>query len=473
MRVLALVLLLFGCISAEAKPNIVIILTDDQNEALTLRNDPATGLPLLPKLKSLMLDKGIRFTNSFVDFPLCCPSRVSLLTGQASHNHGIKHNEIAKGGGWHAFEAQEQATLPVWLKGADYKTAWVGKYLNEYNSDPASPPGWDEWFAFYPRPGYYNYSITDNGTVTSYGSTEQDYSTDVLASKAAAVIAETPCYQPLFMVVAPYAPHRDNPVSWYSTPPPRYASDVPDLKVPPVEVNPANNEADVSDKPGWIQELLRFGQRHPDPRPIMHERNRQMVRSLRAVDDLLEKVILALEQQGTLANTIICYTSDNGFFYGEHRIDFGKTYGYEPSLRVPLICRGPGIPEGQTRDQMVNNVDLSATILDWAGAEPGRVLDGKSFAPVIADEQTGWRSAMFFDGTFPNCQTEKCYSGVRTLTRKYTKWGDGFEELYDLTVDPNETENKATDPAYAADLTTLRALHETLKTCSGASCWVQ
>lgn len=471
-RIAVFLIALVGSTFAWGKPNIIVILTDDQQEALTLRNDPATGLPLLPKLKSLMLDRGTRFTNSFVDFPLCCPSRVSLLTGQAAHNHGVKHNEAEHGGGWSFYEPQQLNSLPVWLKGADYKTAWVGKYLNEYNSDPSSPPGWDEWFAFYPRPGYYNYSITDNGTVGSYGSSEQDYSTDVLAAKAAEVITETPCYEPLFMVVAPFAPHRDQPGgSWYSTPPQRYAGDVPDLKIPPGQENLAFNEADVSDKPGWIQNLLRFGERNPDPRPEMHERNRQAVRSLRAVDDLLETVINALEQQGTLANTIICYTSDNGFFYGEHRIDFGKIFGYEPSLRVPLICRGPGIPEGQTRDHLVNNLDLTATILDWAGAEPGRVLDGKSFAPVIADEQTGWRSVMFFDGTFPNCQTEKCYSGVRTLTRKYTKWGDGFEELYDMTLDPIENENKASDPAYAADLTELRAKHETLKTCSGAGCW--
>jgi arylsulfatase A-like enzyme len=141
-------------------------------------------------------------------------------------------------------------------------------------------------------------------------------------------------------------------------------------------------------------------------------------------------------------------------------------------MRVPLICRGPGIPAGEVRNQIVNNLDLSATVMDWADATPGRTLDGRSFASVLADAQAAWRDAIFFSADSAIAATEIQATGVRMPSRKYVKWGDGFEELYDLVSDPNEIANKAGDANYAADLTALRALHSRLATCSGSSCWV-
>jgi arylsulfatase A-like enzyme len=189
-----------------------------------------------------------------------------------------------------------------------------------------------------------------------------------------------------------------------------------------------------------------------------------------SVDEMVGSIVSALGPK--LANTYICLTSDNGFFYGEHRIRIGKVYPYEPSLRVPLICRGPGIPAGEVRNQIVNNLDLSATVMDWADATPGRTLDGRSFASVLADAQAAWRDAIFFSADSAIAATEIQATGVRMPSRKYVKWGDGFEELYDLVSDPNEIANKAGDANYAADLTALRALHSRLATCSGSSCWV-
>ena len=385
--------------------------------------------------------------------------------GQAAHNHGIKHNESDNGGGWPNFEPQAGNSLSVWLKNVGYRTAYIGKYLNGYGSMTV-PPGWDKWFAFM-SPGYFDYDVNDNGEFVSFDSDAEDYSTDVIAREAIDFLT-CPCEQPFFMLVAPYAPHFDQLAGLQeATPAPRHAALLPDLLVPTIEVNPSFNEMDVSDKPTWIQAIPRFGQTVLDPTPFVNERYREAARSLQSVDDLVGMIVAKLEQNGKLANTVICFTSDNGSFYGEHRIVRGKTYGYEPALRVPLVCRGPGIPRGQTRRQIVNNADLTATILDWAGATPGRVIDGKSFAPVIANANAQWRSAVFFDGTFPNCEARKCYSGVRAPTRKYIKWGDGFEELYDLTIDPIENENKAKNPAYAGDLNKLRALHEVAQVLLG------
>jgi arylsulfatase A-like enzyme len=183
-------------------------------------------------------------------------------------------------------------------------------------------------------------------------------------------------------------------------------------------------------------------------------------------------VVDALRDTNKLDNTVLIYTSDNGFLFGDHRL-IGKTAAYEGSIKVPLLMRGPGIPERETRDQLVNNLDLVATILDLAAAKPGVPLDGKSVRPLLADAKAPWRSAILIES--PVTRFEKAanrYAGVRTATRKYVKYDSGFEELFDLAADPHELRNKAKDPAYASDLATLRGIEDTLKTCIGESCWV-
>jgi N-acetylglucosamine-6-sulfatase len=183
-------------------------------------------------------------------------------------------------------------------------------------------------------------------------------------------------------------------------------------------------------------------------------------------------VVDVLRNTNKLDNTVLIYTSDNGFLFGDHR-PIGKTAAYEGSIKVPLLMRGPGIPERETRDQLVNNLDLTATILDLAGAKPGIPLDGKSLKPLFADAKAPWRSAILIES--PVTRFERAanrYAGVRTTTKKYVKYDGGFEELFDLAADPHELRNKAQDPAYASDLATLRGIENTLKSCAGAGCWV-
>ena len=428
-----------------AQPNIIVIMTDDQSESLPIE--------AMPNVKSLIVDQGVRFTNSFTDFPLCCPDRASLFTGLASHNHGIKANQSKGNGGWRAYRPFEANSLPVWLQAAGYRTGLIGKYLNQYD-ESVVPPGWTRWMS---GVGYYGGSTNDDGMLRQFGPGE--YSTDVLAVEAVEFINSST--QPFFLMVAPRAPHTaDSQKPPAAIPATRHAN----APAPNAPRSPSFNEANVKDKPSWVKSLSTLsGSAISD----IDTAYRQAYRSLMAVDEMVAVIVAAAPP-----NTYICYTSDNGFFYGEHRIKEGKIYSYEPSLRVPLICRGPGIPAGETRGGLVNTLDLSATIIDWANATSGRVPDGKSFAPILADANASWRAAIFFSGDKTGNPNSKKSTGVRTLTRKYIKYADGFEELYDMVADPHELVNKKADPTYAADLMALRTLHTQLATCVGEACWI-
>ena len=346
---IALFLLLASANAASTKPNIVVILTDDQED---------TGsMAYMPKLHSLLAEHGLTFTNSFVNFSLCAPSRASFLTGQAAHNHGVISNEAMRGGGWQAFKGKEGNDLPVWLEAAGYRTALVGKYINEYGAEPDPgapptwvPPGWDLWFSFAGAVHYYDYQINDNGTIRKFDSSESDYSTDVLRERATQFIRDQAgAKEPFFMLIAPRTPHEP------ATPAPRHATLFADVTAPK---SPAFDEKDVSDKPAWVREAPSLD---AEATARLDKGYRSELQSLQAVDDLVEAVGKALHNAGKWDDTFIIFTSDNGLIYGDHR-RIGKVVPYEGSIRVPLLIRGPGIPENQTRTQLVNNLDVVATI---------------------------------------------------------------------------------------------------------------
>ncbi len=448
------------------QPNIVVIMTDDQ--------DDFGSLEVMPKVRSLLAEQGVTFTNSFVDFPLCCPSRTSFVTGQAAQNHG----KLGINGGYGTFLPREGNTLPVWLQGVGYFTAHVGKYLNGYGSDvPATyiPPGWDQWFAL-PDPDtgrYFNYRLNENGTLTWHGSTPADYQTDVLAQKAVEFIqGRQGSPRPFFLWIAPLAPHAVM-VAGHAIPAPRHDGSFADLPLP----EPPNfNEADVSDKPTFMQALPLMEPEVVDSVTVSFRKHRE---TLLAVDDMVESVMTALETTGELDDTIIIFTSDNGYVHGQHRRPGGKTLVYEEEIRVPLIIRGPGIPENETRTQLVNNLDVVATIVEVAGATPGTTLDGRSLAEVLTEAATPWRTALLVQGVdLPvGFEIHARYFGVRTADFAFAKHYYYYsplveEELYDLTADPYELESQHNNPAYDAIASSLRDILATLETCAGASCWV-
>jgi len=466
---------------ASAVPNIVVIMTDDQ--------DDTSSMAYMPKAHSLIAAQGITFANSFVNLPLCAPSRASFLTGQAAYNHGIRANSPLDGGGWEAFKAKEANSLPVWLKAAGYRTALIGKYLNRYGQQTTLgawlawigsylkidfkgttignprdwvPPGWDLWYAFTgTRVRYYDYSINENGTILNFGDGPSDYSTDVLKNRAVGfILAEAKREDPFFMLIAPKAVHAEGK---HAIPSPKYDQAFRDVSLP---MGAAFNEKDVSRK---AVKAPRLRKENMEELELSY---RAELQSLQSVDDLIEALVDALKSTGKLDNTVIIYTSDNGFLFGEHRL-VGKSAAYEESIKVPLIIRGPAIPANEMRAQLVNNLDVTATILDLAGAAPGVAPDGRSLAPLLADADAPWRSALLIEGPVNRFQEKgHRYVGVRTATRKYVKYDDGFEELFDLSADPHEIKNEGRNVSYADDLAALRDIEATLKGCAGESCWV-
>jgi N-acetylglucosamine-6-sulfatase len=482
MRLLgALLLLLVSATASLASPNMVVIMTDDQED---------TGsMAYMPKTLSLIAVHGVTFENSFVNLSLCAPSRTSFLTGQAAHNHGIKANSPLDQGGWEAFKDKEDNALPVWLKAAGYKTALFGKYLNRYGQqstygawlawlgslinvefkgttigNPCGwvPPGWDLWYAFTgTRVRYYDYSINENGKILDFDHRPSDYSTDVLKDRAVRFIKDQSGSQdPFFMFIAPKAAHAQ---VVRAIPSPKYEQVLNDVRLPE---SPAFNEKDLRRK------ALKASSVGVKSKDNLEKNYRAELQSLQSVDDLVAAVCDALKDTGKLDNTVIIYTSDNGFLFGDHRL-IGKSAAYEGSIKVPLLMRGPNIPENVTREQFVNNLDLVATILDLVGAKPGVTLDGKSLTPLFADAGAPWRSALLIESPVNSFErVETRYAGVRTPTKKYVKYEGGFEELFDLSADPYELKNEAHDPAHEVDLLALRGILDKLKSCAGDSCWV-
>ena len=350
--------------AAEAQPNIVVIMTDDQT---------VESLRVMPKTRALIGDKGTTFSNSFVSFPLCCPSRATLLTGQYPHNHGVLDNAPPNGG---YSKLNHANTLPVWLQQAGYYTSHIGKYLNGYGLENPNevPPGWIHWQGLVDPTTYlmYNYTINDNDTLVTYGEAEEDYQTDVLADRAEATIDEGALNQPFFLSIAPLAPHGEGRRPSGPRAAPRH---VGAFSREPLPQPPSFNESDVSDKPAAIRNLSLLTASDVARIP---QRYRDRLASLLAVDDLVERVVNRLEGTGILGDTVLIFTSDNGFFHGEHRIPAYKRRVYEEAVRVPLLIRGSGFPPGKTANQYAANIDLAPTIVDLAGASAGRVMDGRS-----------------------------------------------------------------------------------------------
>jgi arylsulfatase A-like enzyme len=445
-----------GAASAQAPPNVLVIMTDDQT---------VESVRVMTNVKRLLRDRGATFANSFVTFALCCPSRATFLTGQYAHNHGVLGNVPPSGG---YAKLDHTNTLPVWLQDAGYYTAHLGKYLNGYGRvDPSEiPPGYDEWRGSVDPSTYrfYDYTLNENGTLTTY----ETYQTDLYARKAARIIRQrAPSAQPFFLWVAFLAPHSggprepDDPAD-QATPVPaprhRNAFDSEPLPRPP-----GFNERDVSDKPVGIRNRPLLG-----PRRIrqIREGYQQRLESLLAVDEAVAKLVAELRRAGELNDTLIIFTSDNGFFHGEHRVPSGKVLPYEPSIRVPLIVRGPGIPAGLRVSQRVANIDLAPTIVDAAGATPGRVMDGRSLLPVIAQPDVSLARDLLVERG-PGAGT---FTALRAPAYLYVEHGNGEEELYDLRRDPFQLESRHADPDYAAIKAGLALRLDHLRACRGLAC---
>ncbi len=449
-------------------PNIVLILTDDQT---------VEDVEYMPEVKSLLADEGTTFENAFVTDSLCCPSRATILRGQYAHNHLIESNEPPYGG-FEKFRelGHEESTVATWLQDEGYRTAFFGKYLNGYDGAYV-PPGWNDWNAI--AGNYLSDNLNENGRVRYYNP-ERYYVTDVLSDKASDYVRSTagrdppffPSDQPFFMWLGTKAPHQP------ATPAPRHEGAFSDEPLPKP---PSFNEKDVSDKPDWVRDNPPL---KPEQLAYMEKLYHNRLESLLAVDEMVGNLVDALKESGELSNTYIFFTSDNGFHLGQHRLGAGKWTAYEEDIRVPLIVRGPGVPKGAKREQLVLNNDLAPTFAELAGAPTPPFVDGRSLKPLLTDDLPPpgeWRSAFLVEsaseltgpeapeiganwvhpalsgdpwpvdwqkrlaegGVKPQDWGRPGFEAIRTQRYLYVEYDTGERELYDLEKDPLEKNNLA------------------------------
>ena len=409
------------------QPSIVLVLTDDQ------RFDTIAEMP---NVQSDLVDHGVDFTNAFVVNPLCCPSRASILTGQYSHTTGVYSNQ-GKHGGFHIF--RDATTIATSLRAAGYETAHFGKYLNGYGGTYV-PPGWSRWAAFSPvfRSNlYYDFTLNEDGVLVPYNG-PANYSTDVLADKAADFIRET--NGPLFLVFAPTAPHAP------AIPAPRHNGDF--AGVAPWRP-PSYNEADISDKPEFARTRPLWDATRRATEDGFHEKQ---LETLLSVDDAVGRLVDALRATGRLAHTLFAFTSDNGLSWGENRWN-SKYVADEASIRVPLVVRYDRLVDTpHAESQLALNIDLAPTFAALAGTP--LKAEGRNLAPLLRGSGGSWRSAFLVEHMGPFAPP---YCVLRRPALKYVQYATGEEELYNLAADPYELQNLAARPEYRQLRHTQRA----------------
>jgi N-acetylglucosamine-6-sulfatase len=444
-------------------PNIVLIQADDQT--LGQFNDE-----VMPETQRLLVEQGTEFTNYIATTAQCCPSRASLLTGQYPHNNGVTSNTV----GYPGLEKKENV-LPVWLHEAGYRTMHVGaKYMNGYEafSDPSTrvAPGWDQWFNVLSATNYYDYDISINGRRAHRGSQPQDYIGRVLADKAKDLIGTYGSRRAYYLQVDLRAPHvtrQDDPYGDCDRQPIPDPRDEGEFDSTALPNPPSFNEEDMSDKPPFLASAPSF---------TAADRHRLLVRwhcalaSMSEVDRTINQLVIAVKRTGEIRRTVFIYVSDNGLFYGEHRIRSGKLFPYEEALHLPFVMRVPKrYRDGASRVSQiakpVGNIDIAPTILDLAQGEPCRpdhgcrTMDGRSVMPLLTESGhfpddrgllTEYREPHL--GKFSTCQ----FAGIRLRDEIYSEYyrvaGAGttdcrrvnppYVELYNLSSDPFQLENQ-------------------------------
>ena len=433
------------------RPNIVVVMTDDQ---------AVVDMIALPQVRQLIGEEGVTFENSFAVFPLCCPSRATFLTGQYAHNHGVLDNKPPLGG----YTALDHAqTLPVWLQGAGYATIQIGKYLNGYEHHRTEvPPGWTEWYGAVDL-SYYGGGVSVNGTVTRFPI--ESYQTDSYSALAQSAIERfAPQEQPFFLWITPYAVHDGGPTE---------LDDLPGGARTPgraerhrgryaFEALPQPPSFNVPRRANLLPLV-------PEQIEVLERRYRQRLEALLAVDEMVSSLVTSLANAGELDNTVFIFTSDNGWLHGEHGLT-GKKWFYDPSTRVPLLIRGPGIPRGVHLQELAANIDLAPTILDYAEVAPPFELDGRSLRPLFGDPAPIWDREFLIENR--GVLTPLPYwRAIRTPQYLYAEYPLAqVAELYDAVADPHQLTNLAREPEYALVVAALSQRIAALTLCRGVDC---
>jgi arylsulfatase A-like enzyme len=521
-------------------PSFLVIQTDDQTLEGLYATFRQPEIRAMPNTLDLIAKRGMTFNRYYVSYPLCCPSRVSLLTGRYAHNSGVKGNVQPNGGYFgFSFRAAASHNIATWLQGAGYRTIHVGKFLNGYGDEPyddgtSVPPGWNAWHSVVKADTnhyFYGYSLNNNGTVEGpfgdsgswdtreYGVRDDIgcpyaplnglpcfYETDTLTNYAIGELQATSPEQPFYLQLDYTAPHGDFRHPAGPEPAPRHYDWFKGAPLPH-DRSEGFAEGNVSDKPSFIREApyLSLGDIHTYR--IYYDKQ---LEALRSVDDGVKLLMDVLGSQHRLRNTYVIFTSDNGFFFGEHRLIGGKFLAYEPATHLPFLIRGPHIRPDSESGELVQNTDIAPTLLELAGVKADKSIDGRSMVPFLRDPELRTLRPLLYESfvetsdvaengaiSEPGDQSRsssrkqgngrassalrqtatasilappKDYEGIRLGPYKYIAWPDGEKELYDLEKDPNELNNIVRIPNYFPVRNYLHRELRKLEDCVGRTC---
>mgnify|MGYP002632127124 FL=1 len=478
----------------DKRPNFVIVQTDDMI---------VDDLKVMPAVRALIGDAGATFNQMLTPFALCCPSRAALMTGAYPHNNKVSSN-FPPTGGFAPWETNNGKKHTAYLlKQSGYHTVHIGKYINGYGmyNRPVKrvPSGWSEWYGTSDPSTYqmYGYRMNEPRGSKVYGDffveDPRNYGTDVYSAKALGVIqraARSP--KPFFMQVAFLAPHVETvPLTdgswqdgWADVDQPEEGSGITVETIPPrpakrhanllpnIELtqDPSFNEADRTDKHPVIQAIPPLTDEEVEE---LAADNRSRKLSLLAVDEGVLAMVNALRRTGQLDNTYFIFIGDNGYLLGQHGISYGKYFPYEPALNIPAMMRGPGIKPKTVVPGMTFEIDIAPTILELAGVRANRPIDGQSLVGRIMDgERLERRPLLLSSGPQQSASGNllPLFDGVRTERYVWWIYEDGFEEMYDLKVDPYQVESVSDDPSYLKTRLALIGLWDRLKDCTGGTC---
>lgn len=460
----AMLLSLCGSTQAADRPNIVFIFTDDHaTHAISAYGSKINKTPNLDRIAN----EGMLFRNCFCTNSICAPSRAVILTGKHSHLNGVLDNSLT-------FDGSQQ-TFPKLLQKAGYQTAMIGKWHLK-----SEPTGFDHWMVLLGQGTYYNPVFrTPEGQVKKIG-----YCTDIVTDEALTWLKEGRDQDKPFLLMYQHkAPHREwapgpNHLTMYDgetiPEPPTLFDDYEgrssaakqqamtlekhftarDAKlVAPGNLTPEQLEAWNA---AYGPKNQKFKEENPTGPDLVRWRYQRYIkdylRCIASVDDNVGRVLDYLEESGLDKNTVVVYSSDQGFYLGDHGW-YDKRWMYEESLRMPFMVKWPGVTKaGSVNEELVQNLDFAETFLEIAGAEIPADMQGRSTVPLLKGESPeDWRKSIYYHYyEFPGAHSVRRHYGVRTDRYKlihYYRIGEW--ELFDLTQDPDELKSVYNDPKYA------------------------